>query len=126
VSKRKRLKEQIKKHLKKKENIVDFCLCFFVIIIPMIGIFLYAFGLPVSKLAFGVYASVMFSTVGILFIIFAVKEKFGYGKEGYYYSRFFGFKWLSKKEGKESTCVFGCIMIALGIFFGVLTVIKCF
>ena len=104
---------------------IDLFISFFVIILPLIAIILYAFGVNIPKIVFGIYASVAFIAAGILFIIFATLEKFGFGKAGEYFNKLTGWKKLSKKEAKANTGVFGGVMIAIGIFFAVLTVIYC-
>jgi len=100
-------------------------LSFFVIIVPLIDIILYAFGIYIPKIVLGIYVSVVFITAGVLFITFTALEKFGFGKAGVYFNKLTGWKQLSKKEAKATTGVFGGIMIAIGIFFAVLTAIYC-
>ena len=102
---------------------IDLLLSFFIIIVPIIAIILYAFGVDIPKMAFGIYVSVVFIIAGILFIIFTVLEKFGFGKAGEYFNKLIGWKQLSKKEAKANTGVFGGVMIAIGIFFAILTII---
>ena len=100
-------------------------LSFFVIIVPLIDIILYAFGIYIPKIVLGIYVSVVFITAGVLFITFTALEKFGFGKAGVYFNKLTGWKQLSKKEAKATTGVFGGIMVAIGIFFAVLTAIYC-
>ena len=104
---------------------IDLLLSFFIIIVPIIAIILYAFGVDIPKMVFGIYISAVFIIAGILFIIFTVLEKFGFGKAGEYFSKLTGWKQLSKKEAKANTGVFGGVMIALGVFFAILTIIYC-
>ena len=70
--------------------IIDFLLSFFVIILPLIAIVLYAFGVDIPKIVFGIYASVVFIIAGILFITFTALEKFGFGKAGEYFNKLTG------------------------------------
>ncbi|MBQ0083489.1 MAG: hypothetical protein KBS52_01825 [Clostridiales bacterium] len=114
--------------MKKRERVnfyIDLSLSFFVIILPLIAIMLYAFGIDIPKIVFGIYLSAVFIIAGILFITFTVLEKFGFGKAGTYLNRFTGLKELTKEEAKSNTCVFGGAMIAAGILFAVLTIIYC-
>ena len=104
---------------------IDLLLSFFIIIVPIIAIILYAFGMDIPKIAFGIYASVVFIVAGILFIIFTVLKKFGFGKAGEYFNKLSGWKQLSEKEAKANTGVFGGVMIAIGVFFAILTSIYC-
>lgn len=104
---------------------VDLLLSFFVIIVPMIAITLYSFGVQIPKMALGIYGSVAFIIAGVLFITFTTLEKFGFGKAGTYFNKLTGWKELTKEEAKANTGVFGGVMIAIGIFFAVLTAIYC-
>ena len=104
---------------------IDALLSFFVIILPLIAIILYAFGVDIPKIVLGIYASVVFMAAGVLFIIFTALEKFGFGKAGEYFNKLTGWKQLSKKEAKSNTGVFGGVMIAIGLFFAILTIIYC-
>lgn len=104
---------------------IDLFLSLFVIIVPLIAIILYAFGVNIPKIVLGIYISVAFIAAGVLFITFTALEKFGFGKAGVYFNKLTGWKPLSKKEAKSNTGVFGGVMIAIGIFFAVLTAIYC-
>ena len=124
----KRTKKAAKAAKKKKKTIiaiVDGTLVFLVIILPLLAVILYAFGVPIPRLAMGIYTSVAFLTAGVLFIVFTRKGKFDYGKEGYYINRFSGFKWLHKKEAKEANYVMGGFLVATGVLLAVLTVCYC-
>ena len=104
---------------------IDALLSFFVIILPLIAIILYAFGVDIPKIVLGIYVSVVFIAAGVLFVIFTALEKFGFVKEGEYFNKRTGWKQLSKKEAKAKTGVFGGVMIAIGLFFAILTIIYC-
>ncbi len=104
---------------------IDILLSFFVIILPLIAIIFYAFGVNIPKIVFGIYISVVFIAAGVLFIAFTALEKFGFGKAGEYFNKLTGWKQLSKKEAKANTSVFGGVMIAIGLFFAILTYIYC-
>ena len=84
---------------------IDILLSFFVIILPLIAIIFYAFGVNIPKIVFGIYISVVFIAAGILFITFTALEKFGFGKAGEYFNKLTGWKQLSKKEAKATTGV---------------------
>ena len=118
-----------RKRERQKQSSINFCidllLSFVVIILPLIAIILYAVGVNIPKIVFGIYVSVVFITAGVLFITFTAFEKFGFGKAGVYFNKLTGWKQLSKKEAKANTGVFGGIMVAIGIFFAVLTAIYC-
>ncbi len=119
----KRKKEIIKE--KRRRFLIDLLLSTLVIIVPIIALFLYAFGVDIPIIVFGIYASAAFIVAGILFITFTALEKFGFGKAGVGFNRFTGFKQMTKEEVKANTGVFGGVMIAIGIFFVVLTIIYC-
>ncbi len=104
---------------------IDALLSFFVIILPLIAIILYAFGVDVPKIVLGIYVSVVFIAAGVLFITFTALEKFGFEKAGVGFNKLTGWKQLSKKEAKANTGVFGGVMIAIGLFFAILTIIYC-
>lgn len=116
-----------RKRARQKQARINFCidalLSFFVIILPLIAIILYAFGVDIPKIVLGIYTSVVFIAAGVLFITFTALEKFGFGKAGVYFSRFTGWEQLSKKEAKAHTSFFGGVMIAIGLFFAILTYI---
>lgn len=106
-------------------TIVDFTLAFFLAIVPCILIVLYGIGIPIPILLMGVYMAVVPVIVGILFIVFSYREKFGFGEEGYFSGRFSGLRWLSKKEAKETAAFWGGVLIAIGILFAGLTAYYC-
>ena len=116
-----------RKRERQKQARINFCidvlLSFFVIILPFIAIILYALGVDIPKMVFGIYISVVFIAAGVLFITFTALEKFGFGKAGVYFNKLTGWKQLSKKEAKANTSVFGGVMIAIGLFFAILTYI---
>ena len=104
---------------------IDALLSFFVIILPLIATILYAFGVEIPKIVLGIYVSVVFIAAGVLFITFTTLEKFGFGKAGEYFNTLTGWKQLSKKEAKANTGVLGGVMITIGLFFAILTIIYC-
>lgn len=120
MKKRKRSKKERKN---RDDTVFTAVLSFFIAVIPLLAALIYGFGVPIPKKAFGIYGSVVFITAGILFIIFAVFEKFGFGKEGAFLNKTREWNWLNKKQSKENTIVYGSLMIAAGIFFAVLTFI---
>ena len=77
-----------RKRKRQKQARINFCidalLSFFVIILPLIAIILYAFGVDIPKIVLGIYTSVVFIAAGVLFITFTALEKFGFGKAGVY------------------------------------------
>lgn len=123
------MSNRIKKARKKKEarvnTAVDFVLLFFVGVIPLILLFLYAAGIQIPMFLMGLYMFVVYVVAGVCIIVFAVKDKFGYGKEGYHFGKFSGFNWLNKKESKENMACFGGLLIAIGILFAGLTAYYC-
>ncbi len=123
----KKLTKRKKEILKKNRRLfhIDLLLSTFVIIVPIVALILYAFGVDIPKIVLGIYISVAFIVAGILFITFTVLEKFGFGKAGVGFNRLTGFKQMTKEEVKANTGVFGGVMIVIGIFFAVLTIIYC-
>lgn len=57
-----------RKRERQKQARINFCidvlLSFFVIILPLIAIILYAFGVDIPKIVFGIYVSVVFIATG--------------------------------------------------------------
>ena len=117
-------KKELKK-LAKRKFLIDLLLSFFVVIVPIIAIILYALGVNIPKTVFGIYASAAYIIAGTAIITYTVLEKFGFGKAGTYYNKLSGWKQLTKKEAKANTGVFGGVMIAIGIFFAILTAVNC-
>ena len=104
---------------------IDFLLSFFVVIVPIIALIFYGFGVDIPIIALGIYVSVVFIIAGILFIIFTALEKFGFGKAGVGFNKLTGWKQLTKNEAKANTEVFGGVLLAIGVFFAVFTFIYC-
>ncbi len=117
-------KKELKK-LAKRKFLLDLLLSFFVVIVPIIAVILYALGVNIPKTVFGIYASAAYIIAGTAIITCTVLEKFGFGKAGTYYNKLSGWKQLTKKEAKANTGVFGGVMIAIGIFFAILTAVNC-
>ena len=108
---RRRLK--IKK--KRQERIVGWSISILAIIVPIAVLMLYACNVPIPIVAFGLYCSVVFLITGPLFIVFALSEKFGFGKAGYGYLKRRGTVWMCKAEKKAEQIFLGIIFIVLGI-----------
>ena len=104
---------------------IDLLISFFVIIVPLIAIILHAFGVNIPKIAVGIYVSAVFIVAGILIIAFTCLEKFRFGESGKYFNKLTGWKHLTKKEAKANTGVFGGVMLVIGLFFAIMTVIYC-
>lgn len=120
-----RFKKRKKKQEARVNAAVDFLLLFFVGIVPLIFLFLYAAGMQIPKRMMELYMFVMYVTAGVCIIVFTAKEKFGYGKEGYHFGKFSGLHWLNKKESKENMECFGGLLISVGLFFAGLTAYDC-
>ena len=115
---RRRLK--IKK--KRQERIVRWSISIFAIIVPIAVLLLYACHVPVPIIAFGLYCSVVFLITGPLFIVFALSEKFGFGKAGYGYLKRRGKVWMCKEEKKFEQIFLGIVFIVLGIYSVAVTI----
>ena len=93
-----------KKDRKKRTRInvcIDLFLSLFVVIVPLIAITLYALGIDIPKMLFGIYVSVVFIIAGIIFITLAFFEKFDFGKAGTYFNKIIGWKQLTKALGDK-------------------------
>ncbi len=82
---RKKMNKQ--KRQQRLTSLVHFLLGLFLIIIPVAGIFLYGLGVAFPVPVLGMYAAITYIVCGILFIIFARKELFGFGKAGWSINR---------------------------------------
>jgi len=120
--------ERRKKNLSKQKRekritaLVHFLLGLFLIIIPLALLFLDAVGFEMPTNIIGSYLAIAFLVCGILFIVFSCKEKFGFSEAGTVY-KWFGSWHQSKKEAKANGVAVGLILISLGVFFAVLTII---
>ena len=115
---RRRLK--IKK--KRQERVARWSISIFAIIVPIAMLLLFAFHVPIPVKAFAIYCSVVFLITGPLFIVFALTEKFGFGKAGYGYLKRRGKVWMQKVEKKVEQIFLGIIFIVLGICSVVVTI----
>ena len=70
-----------------RKNWIDLSLSFFVIIVPLIAIILYALGIDLPKIVLGIYTSAVFIIAGIIFFAFASLEKFDFGKAETYFNK---------------------------------------
>ena len=112
MSKNKRSKKQ------KRINFwVDFSMVFFALIVPLIALLLYGFGVGIPAIAIGIYGAAAFIVFGVLLIVFSVREKFGHGKAG---RNMRGWPY-TQKEAKEEEITCGIMLIILGIILAILT-----
>ena len=105
-------------------TITDFAFALIIIIIPIVVLMLHVLGLQIPKTAFGIYISIAYPITGLLCILFTYFGLFGFGDEGWNFSRILGFEWVNKKQAKKHTYSFGLIMMMLGIIFAVLTMCR--
>ena len=118
--KEERRRLRIKK--KRQEKIVSWSISVLAIIVPIAVLLLYACHVPVPIIAFGLYCSVVFLITGPLFIVFALSEKFGFGKAGYGYLKRRGKVWMCKEEKNFEQIFLGISFIVLGIISVVATI----
>ena len=109
------------KKQKRINSRVDFAMVFFALIVPLIALLLYGFGVNIPVIAIGIYGAASFIVFGVLLIVFSAREKFGHGKAG----RSMRGRPYTKKEAKEQEITCGIMLIFLGIFLAVLTCIYC-
>ena len=122
--------KKVTKRKRERQKQAKIRLCIGIFIVFLVGIFPLIALIPcvleiIPTIVLGIYTSIAYLITGTLFIIFTVLEKYGFGEEGYGFNRFTGLRWLTKKEAKANHGVFGGFMIAIGVFFAVLTAIYC-
>lgn len=114
-----------KKERQKQERVdfwIRFLLSFFAVIVPLIALTLGVLGVDYPGIVLVMYTSVASVVVGVFIVVFAALEKFGFGKPREYFIRA-DRHYLTKKEAKISTVIFGCMVIVFGLALALLTVI---
>lgn len=96
--------------------LLDGILFFLVIPLPIFGAVL-----ELTKVAFvptlwlAVYAAIAQTVAGLLFLILTACGVGGFGKIGYFFTHTHGKRWMSSKEAKGNTYLFGFIMLIIGL-----------
>lgn len=96
--------------------LLDRLLFVLVIPIPLIGLLL-----QIAKISFvpvGVlvaYTAVVQTLAGLLFLILTAANVGGFGKVGFFFTHTRGKRWMSTKEAKQNTYLFGFIMLVIGV-----------
>lgn len=95
---------------------LDRLLFVLVIPVPLIGLLL-----QIAKIAFvpvvvlTAYTAVVQTVAGLLFLILTAANVGGFGKVGYFFTHTHGKRWMTTKEAKQNTYLFGVIMLVIGV-----------
>ena len=95
---------------------LDWLLFFAVIPVPLLGLLLQVIDaafVPVLWLV--AYTAVAQTLAGLLFLILTACGVGGFGKVGYFFTHTRGKRWMTTKEAKQNTYLFGFIMLAIGV-----------
>ena len=96
--------------------LLDRLLFFLTIPVPLIGLVL-----QVAKISFvpvivlAAYTAVVQTLAGLLFLILTAANVGGFGKVGYFFTHTRGKRWMTTKEAKQNTYLFGFIMLVIGV-----------
>lgn len=102
-------------------RLLDTVLLITVIIVPLIGLILWLLDVPVPLFWLGLYTTVTQTVGGLLFVIFTACGVGGFGKVGYFFSHTRGKRWMTPKEAKGNTYLFGTIMLTIGVLVALWT-----
>ena len=126
------MKKTSKKKLRRRKEkakalVVQSMLGFFVIIVPISLILLYALGAPIPELLVEIYSAVTFVIGGILLIVFCGYGDFGLAKKGDSIGRFSTTNArISAEDAMWINLIFGIILTISGILFAVFILFKIF
>ena len=96
--------------------LLDGVLFFLVIPVPIIGLILQLANVAlVPPVVLAAYAAVTQTVAGLLFLVLTACGVGGFGKVGYFFTHTRGKRWMTTKEAKQNTYLFGVIMLTIGI-----------
>lgn len=96
--------------------LLDCLLFFLVILVPLIGLLLYLTKVvPIPALWLVAYTAVTQTLAGLLFLILTARQVGSFGKVGFFFSRTHGKRWMTPKEARQNTYLFGFIMLIIGV-----------
>ena len=104
-----------RRHRNPALRLLDRILFLFVIPLPLAVLGLWLLELPIPLLALGFYVAVTQTAAGLLFIVLTACNVGGFGKVGYFFTHTRGKRWMTTKEAKQNTYLFGFLMLVLGI-----------
>ena len=110
-----------RRHHNPRLRAVDTVLFFLVIILPLIGLAMWLAEIPVPIFWLGIYTAAVQTLAGLLFLFLTSRGVGGFGKVGYFFSHTRGKRWMTTKEAKTNTYLFGGFMLAIGILVLLLT-----
>ena len=100
---------------------VDTVLFGLVIILPLVGLAMWLADIPLPIFWLGIYTAAAQTVAGLLFLILTACGVGGFGKIGYFFTHTRGKRWMTTKEAKANTYLFGFIMLVIGILVLLLT-----
>ena len=107
------------KHRRKRNPVLralDMLLFAAVIPLPLLALILQLAGYAlVPPLWLCAYAAVTQTLAGVLFLTLTAGGVGGFGKVGYFFTHTHGKRWMTTEEAKGNTCLFGFLMLVLGI-----------
>ncbi len=96
--------------------ILDGLLLFLVIPLPLMGFLLTLIdAITIPTLWLVAYVAVTQTLAGALFLLLTAFRVGGFGKVGFFFSHTRGRRWMTTKEAKQNTYLFGFLMLVLGI-----------
>ena len=102
-------------------RLLDVVLFSLVILLPLIGFVMWIAEIPISLIALGYYSAAVQIVAGLLFLILTACGVGGFGKVGYFFSHTRGKRWMTTKEVKTNTYLFGFFMLVIGVLILLLT-----
>ena len=96
--------------------LLDGLLFFLVIPVPLIGLILHLTKVaPFPALWLVAYTAVTQTMAGLLFLFLTARRVGGFGKVGFFFSRTHGKRWMTTKEARQNTYLFGFILLVIGV-----------
>ena len=100
---------------------LDTVLFTLVILLPLIGLVMWLAEIPIPLTLLGYYTAAAQTAAGLLFLILTACGVGGFGKVGYFFTHTRGKRWMTTKEAKTNTYLFGVIMLVIGLLVLLLT-----
>lgn len=102
-------------------RLLDIVLLTLVILLPLVGFVMWLAEIPIPLTLLGYYTAAAQTAAGLLFLILTACGVGGFGKVGYFFTHTRGKRWMTTKEAKTNTYLFGVIMLVIGLLVLLLT-----
>ena len=107
-------KERVHRH--RALVLLDRLLFFLVIPVPLFGWMFQLADIPlVPVLWLLAYTAGTQTLAGFLFLLLTSRDVGGFGKVGFFFTHTRGKRWMTTKEAKQNTYLFGFLMLVLGV-----------